>query len=362
MLQIQQEKASIGMGGSAGKEGDAKKDLALTKELKHDAMIETSVKKLLLLGPGESGKSTLFKQLTITTVTDGFTEQEKKDFSRIIQTNLISYFVDFCAAAEALGFSVPEESKEFLEELKAAEMDNKGCDEIRDFPSKANILWNHANIQKMWEQRSKVQVPECLAYFMSRVDDICKGSYIPSNEDILRVRNRTTGMVEKDFLINGDRFRLIDVGGQRSERRKWMKYFTDIAGVLFTAAISEYDQVLWEDPTMNRVHEALHVFKDAVTNPAFENSAIILFLNKDDLFREKLNRVPLSVCFSEYSGSTYESAAEFIRNRFSAEVPDKITPYIFFTCATDSDKTRHLFNAVRDAVVRKNLAATGLIS
>lgn len=41
--------------------------------------------------------------------------------------------------------------------------------------------------------------------------------------------------------------RLIDVGGQRSQRRKWLHYFEFVTGILFCVALSEYDLVLAED-------------------------------------------------------------------------------------------------------------------
>lgn len=53
-------------------------------------------------------------------------------------------------------------------------------------------------------------------------------------------------------------FRVYDVGGQRSERRKWMHCFDDVTAIIFVAAVSAYDQVLYEDATQNRIDEVLH--------------------------------------------------------------------------------------------------------
>lgn len=43
--------------------------------------------------------------------------------------------------------------------------------------------------------------------------------------------------------------RLFDVGGQRSERKKWIHCFEDVTAIIFCVAMSEYDQVLHEDET-----------------------------------------------------------------------------------------------------------------
>ena len=41
--------------------------------------------------------------------------------------------------------------------------------------------------------------------------------------------------------------RCIDVGGQRSERKKWIHCFEDVTAILFFVALSAYDLGLRED-------------------------------------------------------------------------------------------------------------------
>lgn len=41
-------------------------------------------------------------------------------------------------------------------------------------------------------------------------------------------------------------YRMVDVGGQRSERRKWIHCFENVTSIMFLVALSEYDQVLVE--------------------------------------------------------------------------------------------------------------------
>ena len=53
-----------------------------------------------------------------------------------------------------------------------------------------------------------------------------------------------------------------DMGGQRNERRKWIHAFDNVNCVVFVAALSEYDQVLFEDETQNRMEEALQLFEE----------------------------------------------------------------------------------------------------
>lgn len=102
--------------------------------------------------------------------------------------------------------------------------------------------------------------------------------------------------------------RFIDVGGQRSERKKWIHCFDDVAAILFCVALNEYDLTLREDDTVNRLEESLKVFDDVVNNKSFSNTSIIVFLNKVDLFSAKIKHTNLTVatCCKDYTGSKFD--------------------------------------------------------
>ena len=95
---------------------------------------------------------------------------------------------------------------------------------------------------------------------------------------------------------------MFDVGGQRSERKKWIHCFDNVDCVLFVVAMSEYDQMLAEDRSVNRMQESLNLFEDIVNNEFFAEMPFIVFFNKKDLFEEKILRSPLTICFTEYAG------------------------------------------------------------
>ena len=71
--------------------------------------------------------------------------------------------------------------------------------------------------------------------------------YRPSDQDILRCRAKTTGIIETTFPLGSITYRMVDVGGQRSERKKWIHCFDNVTAILFVVAISGYDQCLAED-------------------------------------------------------------------------------------------------------------------
>jgi GTPase SAR1 family protein len=131
--------------------------------------------------------------------------------------------------------------------------------------------------------------------YIEAVDRLAESGYVPTVDDVLRSRAKTTGIIETEFVVDGVMFKMVDVGGQRSERKKWMHCFTDVTAVIFCVALSEYDLKLYEDNETNRMHESLKLFKEITNSKWFAETSTILFLNKSDLFREKIRKVSLKV-------------------------------------------------------------------
>lgn len=148
---------------------------------------------------------------------------------------------------------------------------------------------------------------------------------------MLRSRVKTTGINETNFLIGDLTYRMFDVGGQRSERRKWIRCFEDVTAIVFLVAISEYDQLLLEDETVNRMQEALTLFDSICNSKWFVKTSIILFMNKIDRFREKLPISPMVKYFDDYDGKNYFFLC-FFRFMVSSMVREKkkLTHYSFF--------------------------------
>jgi len=149
--------------------------------------------------------------------------------------------------------------------------------------------------------------------------------------------------------------------------KKWMHCFENVSGVLFCVGISAFDQSLYEDNKTNRMHEALKLFHEICTSKWFTTTAILLFLNKDDLFRAKLALGKnINVAFSDYTGDgDYESSIMFLRKKFT-DVIDPATLenreiYVHVTTATDTYIVGVMFEAVRQCVVNQALKGCGLI-
>ena len=114
-------------------------------------------------------------------------------------------------------------------------------------------LWLDPGIQQVWDRRSEFQIIDSVKYYFDKIDIIKMPDYLPDKDDILYSRVRTSGIVTESYEIDGTTFEMYDVGGQRNERKKWIHCFEGVTAVIFVAALSEYDQKLFEDVSTNRM-------------------------------------------------------------------------------------------------------------
>jgi len=333
----------------------------LDRELNRDNEQDSAINKLLLLGAGESGKSTLFKQM-ITIYGTGFPESERKTFEPIIYNNIITSMQALLEAVPQFGGGLMQEN-----ELSQVVLDMEGNEEIdQKTADQIKALWQDPGVQRAYENRSKFQLTDSAEYFFNKIDEVADVNYLPSEQDVLRSRVRTTGIVENSFTIDGNNFKMFDVGGQRNERKKWIHCFENVTAVLFVGVLSEYDLVLYEDETMNRMIETLTLFDEILNSRWFKETSVILFLNKCDLFEEKIQKVSIKVCpvFADWEGDdkNYDECCGAIENEFHKKNrnPEKQV-YCHVTCATDTSNIQAVFDAVKDIIIRKSLGEAGLV-
>lgn len=131
--------------------------------------------------------------------------------------------------------------------------------------------------------------------------------------------------------------------------------------MIFCFALNEYCERLSEDQNVNRMVEAFNLFREVVNNRYFNNAkkptTMIIFLNKKDLFEEKLKKEPLNNHFPEYKGGEdWQEGAKFILQKLISQSENK--NQMFFshaTCATDTDNVRVVFNAVKTSILTRVL-------
>ncbi|KAI3711839.1 hypothetical protein L1987_70387 [Smallanthus sonchifolius] len=202
----------------------------IERRIEQETKAEQHIQKLLLLGAGESGKSTIFKQIKLLFQT-GFDERELQSYTSVIHANVYQTIKELDLSEEGSSkYGLSVDNKEIGEKL--SEIGGR-----LDYPRLTAKLVQ--DILKIWKDPA-----------IQRLSDT---NYIPSKEDVLHARVRTTGVVEIQFSPvgenkkSGEVYRLFDVGGQRNERRKWIHLFEGVRAVIFCAAISEFVKKKFEE-------------------------------------------------------------------------------------------------------------------
>mmetsp|Transcript_10316 Transcript_10316/g.15408 ORF Transcript_10316/g.15408 Transcript_10316/m.15408 type:complete len:369 (-) Transcript_10316:361-1467(-) len=348
---------------------EIKRNKQLEKQLALEEKQGRLVHKLLLLGAGESGKSTFFKQL-IRIHSKGYDVNSRKSFEKSIYKNIINAMHTLLHACDKLGCKLEAKTAEARSGFKKETENEDETQWIIDstIGSYIKTLWNDSEVQSAYNGRDtkgqNFYVFDGAQYFFEKIDEIADDKWIPDEEDIVRCRIRTSGIIEKSFEIKGNRFRIFDVGGQRAERRKWIHCFQNVTAVMFIASLSCYNQTLFEDSSSNRMTEAILLFEDISNSAWFEETAIILFLNKHDLFKEKVESVPITECPSlqDFKGSGYTESLGYIQMVFeqSCQNPAQCI-YTHVTTATSKSNVESIFESVQDIVIRKSMAEAGLL-
>ncbi|XP_066474221.1 guanine nucleotide-binding protein subunit alpha-14 [Tiliqua scincoides] len=294
----------------------------------------------------------------------GYTEEDRKGFTVLVYQNIFTAMQSLVRAMDALHIQYSsEQNKETSQMIAKVEVDKVRTLE-REHVEAIKKLWEDPGIQECYSRRREYQLTDSAKYYLSDIDRIAMSSFVPTEQDILRVRVPTTGIIEYPFDLENIMFRMVDVGGQRSERRKWIHCFESVTSIIFLVALSEYDQVLAECDNENRMEESKSLFKTIITYPWFLNSSVILFLNKKDLLEEKITYSHLITYFPEFTGPKQDvkAAREFILKLYQDQNPNKEKViYSHFTCATDTENIRFVFAAVKDTVLQLNLKEFNLV-
>lgn len=357
---------------------------------------------MFLLGAGESGKSTVLKQMRLLHH-HSFTDFERRQYTDVIWMDLIESMKKLIFNARKLripldsdqpgslltpykrvlvnatsvsendpsGNSITEKfAIGYKDESRKQQTDLLGTGYVSDTTdTESNVsyqerktytneeiaeaitqLWKHdKGVRKCFERANEFQLESSAAYYFDNVFKFSNPLYRCSDQDVIMGRIKTTGITENDFNIKNMTFKVLDAGGQRSERKKWIHCFQDIDAVLFVLAVSEYDQTLYEDERVNRMKESLMLFEALCNSKWFKDTPFILFLNKVDLLEEKLQRSPITQYFPNFEGLLLNL------NRTLKPI------YVHRTCATDTKAMGFVLSAATDVVIQQNLRESGLI-
>lgn len=274
--------------------------------------------KVLLLGSGDSGKSTVLKQMRLIHKVS-FSSQEIELYRQLVFNNLthgLKYLLD---AMVDMDLTISEENFPHIEMVETANDIRDGEPFPQLFLGPLKSLWNDPSVQKAYARGNEAALPENLLYFFNSLDRLFAPTYQPSEQDIVQCRARTIGITETTFHLHDHEMLMVDVGGQKSERRKWIHCFQDVTSILFLVSLSGYDQCLVEDKDANQMQDAMTIWDSICHSQWFKQTSVILFLNKNDLFERKLAYSDIKNFFPDYDGEPGDIRAgrDYFKRRFA---------------------------------------------
>ncbi|KAJ3429271.1 g protein alpha i subunit [Anaeramoeba flamelloides] len=346
------------MKGSSNSKTDRekkKKDRIIDKEIKKDRKEKDKEISFLLLGTGESGKSTFVKQMKILYY-GGFDEETQNDFKNAIRSQLISNTELLIGASDDLGLKLSKKTKLNVEKfLRLNGFQNEEFVLTEELADCIESIWGDNSIKKAFDQRFNFQIPDSAAWFLDKTREIASENYIPTDQDILGCRIPTTGINEIKFKVKQQNWKIIDVGGQRNERKKWLHQFEECVVLLYIVAINEYNQTLYEKEGVNRLQESLDLFKKISNMIFFRHTNCVILFNKMDLFEEKIEKYNLNKCFEDYhDGKDLDSAKDFIKKRFRLMAKNKNRQiFTHFMCAIQTENIKIILKAVQTSIITK---------
>lgn len=358
--------------------------------------------KILLLGAGESGKTTIIKQMKILHIS-GFTPEEKLEKAQDIKSNVLEAISTLARNLGQLGIPLGSEANRDSWEYVSG-IDPQGFTFPQEFYEHTERLWRDAGIREVYAQQHKFQLIDCSKYFLDKVSVLKQPDYVPSVQDILHSRRRTTNIQKIEFEVKIPRkyggggsltFWMFDVGGQRGERKKWIQVFDGIQTVLFLVSASCFDLVVREDEATNRLQESIKIFQNVWVSRFLKDAGFIVFLNKQDILKDKVvnSKKRIGDYFPDYANykldmkdrdpnedEEYQKTRCFIRDKFLEIAKQQVTRearklspgfsvaeeervrecYWHFTTATDTNNVKLVFEDVHNMIIMWNLHEIGV--
>jgi len=342
--------------GNFHSKGDAKK----TKPVKN-------LIKVVTLGTGGSGKSTFIKCMRIVHCPDGFNDDERISYRDIIRRNIMfamTTIIKVCID------DVTDENRKHARFIQDVDIGDPWDEKVY---KKIKALWSEPVVQETYKKGEVHSVIESqniqLDYLMKHIDRYGDLNFMPTNEDILHARQRTTGSISVTFKIQKFQWQLTDVGGQEIEQEKWGEIIMkqNISVAIFFVSLEDYN-VATEEPDCSKMDATMKVFEEVVNSEQMKELCFVLFLNKNDIFTSRIrNNEGYNVFkthFPTYSGPQDPGeAGKFIFDLFRNCIHDehrKKELYGHFTCALDTQAMSAVFDAVREYVFSKRLERSGL--
>ncbi|KAJ6537928.1 G protein alpha-subunit [Mycena capillaripes] len=315
---------------------------------------------VLLLGARGSDQSKLLRQIRLLH-DGGYSTGERAAYKEIIFTNIVQEMRAVLEALPQLDISLAPQNDAHRAAILSlpAQIDDVLPSDIADA---IRGLWRDPGVKEAVRRRREFLLNDDVIYHFNSIDRLAKPDYLPTDQDIVCSRVNKTGLTETCLQVGELTYKFLDPSGLRSDRRRWLLCFENVKVILFCASLSDYDQMLYEDESVNRLKECLMDFDSICNSRWFAKTNIILSLNIDD-FSEKLERSPLAHHFPDYTGgANYDAACDYLLHRFVSLNQSAASKQIFahYVSTMDTQLLNFLNSAIQDILLQIHLRRQGL--
>jgi len=337
-----------------------------TKKPKEKSAKVKGTLKVISLGMAGSGKSTFIKQLKI--LYSGFSAEEVETYKQILLKNIMAGIQELVLLCSTLKLEIPSTTRKHARYFQEMPLLEIAWNE--KIGKKVHILWNDPCIQHALKEspRYQLQMTPQMPYLMSNLSRYTIPGFVPTNEDILRARQSSTGQQVYSFVLNKIRWEFIDVGGQRPERAKWSIFLEQgVHAIVWFYALDEYNMKSLEDHTKTKFQISLEVWTELINEKISNKTSLLLFLNKKDLFSDKLQIKEDREAFHQVfpglskSNSNLEASCNLVKKKFlSVKTDEKRNVFVHITNALDTNLMKDVFAEVVDNIFMARATDSGV--
>lgn len=325
----------------------------IDSELKTDELYDKINYKLLILGTGESGKSTVVKQLMFL-ANKKLNQRQIDTYVKGLRFNVIESMYLYLSKIKDLNLIVPLNLELDIETVtqKYSKFDTNSDS---TFGAVIKRLYESDLFSSIKSEKHQFWNLETSDFYFKNASRIFGDGYLPTDEDIILCRKKTLGISLIKIKCDPLCWTIVDIGGQKSERRKWITQFDNVAVIIYIVNLVDFNGIAY-DTEMNKMSETLEVFQETLRNPCFEKTPLYLIFNKKDLFDNLINNDSgnFKKSFPRYSGKMeFEQCFEYLLSQFQDRIPYKKFKHLIIT-ATIRQDVKEMFKIVQADMLKSD--------
>eukprot|EP01126_Amoeba_proteus_P032373 TRINITY_DN3157_c0_g2_i10.p1 TRINITY_DN3157_c0_g2~~TRINITY_DN3157_c0_g2_i10.p1 ORF type:complete len:288 (+),score=47.02 TRINITY_DN3157_c0_g2_i10:82-864(+) len=225
-------------GTPSGTKEEQQRHTAIQKYLKTEEKILMSELKILLLGAGDTGKTTFCKQLAFHHSSPSpLIPTDRRSVLPVIRRNLIEGWGIVLTWSQDNTKEWPPPSLQGDAKIVVTAAETNSYIFTPEIAQAIQNLCSHEDSKKIVRKVADyLNVPGGaggLHFFSENAMKYVNDDYEPNQDEILRIRIKTTGIIETRFVNKNHTWLVVDVGGQRNERKKWVSCFTSVDAIIF---------------------------------------------------------------------------------------------------------------------------------